>query len=234
MEEWGNRYINDCLEDYRDDDDLDPNIELPFNRDVLEVFKTLLDTQPTTTIAIDKAATSIAARVNSESDPEAKDILLAQFDGFIIAAMSSPLDTSVLAEVVRLFILAIHPYDRAEQFRTEFSWGLREEWNGPNEGKYFYPYDKRTREERIQNWVGVNELTAHLVRTNTVLPSEHFASWTLGRAFGPNSDPADMLDYHVPAAAAWIRILGREIREFCVVGDPEEFDKGRWDGLKRG
>ena len=133
MEEWSNRYINNWLEDYRDDDNPEPNIELRFKEDILGVFKTLLDTQPTTTIsaiAIDKAATSIAAKVNSESDPEVKDILLGQFDGFIIAATPSPLDTSVLAEVVRLFIPAIQPHYRAEQFRTEFSWGLREEWNG--------------------------------------------------------------------------------------------------------
>ena len=67
-----------------------------------------------------------------------------------------------------------------------------------------------------------------------MLGSEHFASWTLGAAFGPDADPPDLLDYHVPAAAAWIRILGREIRKFCVVGDWEEFDRDQWDGWKRG
>lgn len=145
MEEWGNRYIEDWLEYYRDDnwledyrdDNNDPasNIELlvRFNKHVLEVFKTHLDTQLTTTtsaIAIDKAAISIAAKIISEPDPEVKDILLGQFDGFIIAATTSPLDTSVLAEVVKLFIPAIQPCERGEQFRTEFSWGLREEFNG--------------------------------------------------------------------------------------------------------
>ena len=63
---------------------------------------------------------------------------------------------------------------------------------------------------------------------------------TLGLAFGGNEtpDPVDMLDFHVPAAAAWIHILGKEIYQWSVgeVSDYERkyFDPKTWDVWKKG
>lgn len=47
---------------------------------------------------------------------------------------------------------------------------------------------------------------------------EKLGSMTLCRAFGPclKPDPADMLDFNIPATAAWIRILGKGIHHWSV------------------
>lgn len=62
---------------------------------------------------------------------------------------------------------------------------------------------------------------------------EKLGSMTLCRAFGPFSkpDPADMLDFHIPATAAWIRILGKEIR-YWSVGEASDDAKQYFGGEK--
>jgi len=63
---------------------------------------------------------------------------------------------------------------------------------------------------------------------------------TLCRAFGPclKPDPANMLDFNIPATAAWIRILGKEIHRWSVGEASEDagqyFGWEKWDKWKKG
>lgn len=45
-----------------------------------------------------------------------------------------------------------------------------------------------------------------------------------------------MLDFYVPAAAAWIRVLGNELRHWCVTADNKagSFDCDTWGKWKAG
>lgn len=64
---------------------------------------------------------------------------------------------------------------------------------------------------------------------------ENFASMTLNQTFCSDADPPNMLDFHIPAVAAWIRILGKEIRHWSVVSTNEKyFSRASWDRWRDG
>lgn len=84
----------------------------------------------------------------------------------------------------------------------------------------------------------MNTFVAHLARIDAAFASlEHYGLWTLSWAFGPLSCPIEEVDYHVPAAAAWMCILGKRIyiSSVSAAGDSgATFNQTKWDRCKRG
>lgn len=83
----------------------------------------------------------------------------------------------------------------------------------------------KQRTSLIKNWVCLNHFAAYLAK-HELLPFEEFASQILDFAFGHTlpGDWSEELEYHIPAAAAWFSIMGREIRSLVVTRDDDDRD----------
>lgn len=88
----------------------------------------------------------------------------------------------------------------------------------------------------IEEWVSLNTFIAYLTYTT---PLQDYALRVFNRAFGSDID-LDERGYHIPAAAAWIDILGEDIYLWSShsSGDnhnyPSGFDMHEWHEWKRG
>lgn len=65
-------------------------------------------------------------------------------------------------------------------------------------------------DQYIEEWISLNTFVAHLTRVHAV-SLEDYALRTLNRAFDSGAHLEDERIYHVPAAAAWISIMGEDI-----------------------
>lgn len=88
----------------------------------------------------------------------------------------------------------------------------------------------------VKEWVSLNSFVAHLTRAHAV-PLEDYALQTFSRAFGLESDLDENI-YHIPAAAAWLNIMGQEIYMWSLQNpgehSPSGFELQKWHEWKHG
>lgn len=114
MDKWTRKY----LEEWQVDFGTEPNSEqsLRFLSDVLSTLKELPSSGPETVATI-------------KSQPNLEDALV-DFEAVLFeAAISSPLDSSSLARVIRLLVQDLPP-PVSEWFQREIAQNARERWNG--------------------------------------------------------------------------------------------------------
>ncbi|ODM22014.1 hypothetical protein SI65_02858 [Aspergillus cristatus] len=212
MDKWTRKY----LEEWQVDFGTEPNSEqsLRFLSDVLSTLKELPSSGPETVATI-------------KSQPNLEDALV-DFEAVLFeAAISSPLDSSSLARVIRLLVQDLPP-PVSEWFQREIAQNARERWNGPDQ-----PSPEKDLDQCIQEWVSLNIFVAHLTRVQAA-PLENFALRTLNRAFSQDSRPSNEVEYQVPAGAAWMRIRGKELYFWTSSGTEPGIDRNKWDWWKRG
>lgn len=102
------------------------------------------------------------------------------------------------------------------------------------------PSDQVEKSQSIKEWVCLNAFVAHLTRLNAC-PLEGYALRTLNQTFNsPGRAPSpDELDYHLPAAATWMDVLGKEIyiwsfTDVSVRSERTLFDRIKWISWKEG
>lgn len=103
-----------------------PEESLQFIKDVLTELKSFHH-EKKDNITTETVALSIAAKINSQPEPTARDFLL-RYHGILFnaAASHSPLDPSDLADITCLLAKEL-PSQLAPQFRDELTWGARED-----------------------------------------------------------------------------------------------------------
>lgn len=119
MDEWTAKYLEEWQVDFGDE----PNAEQSprFIQDVLSALKQLPSS------GVETVAPSVIATIKSQQDLEES---LDYSQGVVFeAAVSSPLDSSDLAQVTRLLVQEL-PHPRNEWFQREFANNARERWNG--------------------------------------------------------------------------------------------------------
>ncbi|RAL11502.1 uncharacterized protein BO97DRAFT_454024 [Aspergillus homomorphus CBS 101889] len=222
MDAWATGYLRTWQSDFADEPDAE--IAFHFIESVLYELRRLSQEGPANREAIhETVSNSIIAAMTSLPDPEigVEDIQGVLFE----AAISSPSDPFSLANITRQLIDNL-PAPWNEELEKGIAFNTRERWNGPDK-----PAAGTGTTKYIGKWVSLNSFAAHLTALNASLG--HYGVWTLNRAFSPNTGGyrEDERLYHVPAAAAWIDILGGEIYRWSVQGDiPGE----KWEQWKRG
>ncbi|KAL5359776.1 hypothetical protein BJX96DRAFT_149063 [Aspergillus floccosus] len=172
-----------------------------------------LSSQPTN--AVTNSITAAIAAL-PDPDPGLEYVQALLFE----AARSSFLEPNTLANVTRQLIDNL-PAPSDEKFEKGIASKTRERWKGPNK-----PAHGEEISEYIENWVYLNRFVAHLTQLH--VPLGDYGLWTLDRAFNPQAGGyrEDERAYHVPAAAAWIDILGAEMYRWS--------GEGQWEQWKRG
>ncbi|BCR89881.1 uncharacterized protein ACHE_51079A [Aspergillus chevalieri] len=103
-----------------------PEKSLQFIKDVLTELKSFNGRDGITTETV---TLSIAAKINSQPEPTARDFLL-RYHGILFdaAASQSPLDLSDIADITCLVAKEL-PSQLAPRFQDELTWGAREDWD---------------------------------------------------------------------------------------------------------
>ncbi|KAB8228889.1 uncharacterized protein BDW43DRAFT_289928 [Aspergillus alliaceus] len=103
-----------------------PEKSLQFIKDVLMELKSFYEKEESTTETV---ALSIAAKINLQPEPIARDFLL-KYHGilFDVAVFHSHLDPGDLADITCIIVKRL-PSQLASQFRGELTWGAREDWD---------------------------------------------------------------------------------------------------------
>ncbi|OJJ83645.1 uncharacterized protein ASPGLDRAFT_127923 [Aspergillus glaucus CBS 516.65] len=217
MDEWTAKYLEEWQVDFGDE--LNAEQSLRFIQDVLSALKQLPSS------GVETVAPSVIATIKSQQDLEES---LDYSQGVVFeAAISSPLDSSDLAQVTRLLVQEL-PHPRNEWFQRKFANNARERWNGPDQ-----PGPEKDLDQCIQEWISLNIFVAHLTRVQAA-PLEDFALRTLNRAFDPGSYLSNEVEYQVPAGAAWMRNWGKELYVWKFSAIKLGIDRARWNWWKRG
>lgn len=121
MDRWYERCLSEWLEMPM------PEKSLQFIKDVLMELKSFHEKEKNTTETV---ALSIAAKINSQPEPTARDFLL-RYHGILFdaAASHSPLDPGDLADITCILAKDL-PSQLALRFQDELTWGAREDWDG--------------------------------------------------------------------------------------------------------
>ncbi|KAE8146505.1 hypothetical protein BDV25DRAFT_132877 [Aspergillus avenaceus] len=225
MDEWNARYLEQWKADFRDEPDSEKSFA--FLKAVLRELKALETTANSSPQSI---ASSLTTIIIDQQDPEES---LLEFQAVLFeAAISSPLDSRNLADVTRSLVQGL-PSSLAEKLQYNIASNARERWNGPDS-----PSPKKDMNRCIQEWVALNTFVAHLTQVRAV-PLEDYALRAFNRAFHSDSTLDKEADYHIPAAGAWIRILGKEIYVWSTFAPADglqdvPFNQDKWNQWKRG
>ncbi|KAJ5481450.1 hypothetical protein N7475_000262 [Penicillium sp. IBT 31633x] len=228
MDAWTTKYLQSWADDFGDE----PNFKqsLQFLDDVMSKLKELSDSKSTktTTASPGAVASSIITYIKSQQNPEValEDLQAVIFE----AVISSSLSTIDLAAVTRSLVDNL-PGPLSKKFELQLASNTRERWNGPDK-----PSSSKGMDQCVEEWVSLNTFVAHLTRVHAA-PLEDYALRTLNRAFGPGVDLNEKV-YHVPAAAAWMDILGEDIYLWSSQSSrdnrPSGFRLHKWHEWKRG
>lgn len=248
MDAWTTKYLQSWADDFGNE----PNAKqsLQFLDDVMSELKEISDSKSakTTTTSPGVVASSIITCIMSQQNAEVglEDLQAVIFE----AAISSSLSASDLAGVTRSLVDNL-PDPLSKKFEIQLASNTRERWNGMSE-KYCIkshqisltcisigpdkPSTRKGMDQCVKEWVSLNTFVAHLTRAHAA-PLEGHALRTLNRAFGPGVDLNEKV-YHVPAAAAWMDILGEDIylwsSQSFEDNHPSGFELHKWHEWKRG
>ncbi|KAK5805748.1 hypothetical protein VI817_000006 [Penicillium citrinum] len=228
MDAWSTKYLQNWAHDFKEE----PNNKqtLKYLEKVMSELKNLSDSKSTnkTTTSPSAVALSILNCIKSQQNPE---IALEDLQALVFeAAIESPLSAMDLAEFMQSLLDNLSG-PLGKKFKLQLASNTRERWNGPEK-----PSSSKGLDQCIEEWVSLNTFVAHLSRTYTV-PLEDYALRTFNRAFGPGVD-LDEKVYHIPAAAAWMDIMGEDIYLWSSQNSGDNgqsgFELDKWREWKRG
>ncbi|OQE10600.1 hypothetical protein PENFLA_c087G03995 [Penicillium flavigenum] len=230
MDEWNISYLQSWQADFGDEPDAQHSLR--FLKDILLELKGLSHTESakTTDSSPETVASSIIATIKSQKNTDAA---LEDFQAVLFgAATSSLLDPSDLAKVTRLLINCL-PAPFNKKLEHQISSNARERWNvGPEK-----PSPGKEIDQCIEEWISLNAFVAHLTRVHAV-SLEDYGLRTLNRAFDAGAHLEDERIYYVPAAAAWVNILGGNIYLWSSQNAGDSGSTGfkwpKWDEWRRG
>ncbi|KAE8395087.1 hypothetical protein BDV23DRAFT_179074 [Aspergillus alliaceus] len=229
MDKWTTDYLQSWQADFGNEPDAPHSLQ--FLEDLLSELKGLAHTQSaeTTDSSSETVALSIIEAIKSRKNPEGA---LIDFQAVLFeAAISSPLDPSDLTEVTRLLVNCL-PSPFREELKYQTCVNIRERWNGPDK-----PSPGKEIDLCIEEWISLNTFVAYLTRAHAV-SLEDYALRTFNRAFDSETYLEHERIYHVPAAAAWISILGTDIYLWSSQNAGSNGSTGftwpKWDKWKQG
>ncbi|KZF21460.1 hypothetical protein L228DRAFT_268941 [Xylona heveae TC161] len=231
MDQWSAKYLKDWQDDFAGEPDLVEDLHI--QRNLLEALEGLY---PSDSSSQQRAASSIATFVKSKSDPEESLIL---FQAILLdAATTSPLQPPDLAQVVVSFTSQL-PGQASKKFYYEIACSVREKFNGPEK----HNNNEKEKTKSIQAWIRLNAFVAYLTQLHAC-SLESYGLWTFYRVFDEENERLrrEELDYHVPAAEAWVQIMGEELYQWTKLDIDREnkkdnqalVDRVRWDRWKHG
>lgn len=247
---WASAYISELREDFQGEPDLE--LEVPFLQRILEYMRKFSEERNDSR----STAQSIVTAIREYSEVETLEVLEAVL---LEAAMSSPLESARLAQLVASVFQQFQDPHQSEKARVGLGRNAAQRWNGEH-GKAFpleecrshpnpgpdKPLDEHSLVEMvfIERWCRLNAFAAHLTQLQAC-PWSDLMLMTFNRAFTDGSASTSItareLNYLSPAAAVWIDILGKEAYDWSVAGtdasgdvDKSLFMADKWQLWKKG